>query len=158
MQIESKIIPQTKTTMPVQRLKEVAYPSQMSEDHIMLPNLHEKSTPQKEEIMFGMSNNQRCTATPPAIPERTVASNLDQFKEHVPDSKSGAGRRVTSPSSGIGPNPWNARKMSYQSERVMPNDDLALSKARAAGTRNYSPRVGIFKTLFFSIKIYDKIY
>ena len=133
--------------MPVQRLKEVAYPSLMSEQHIMITNLPEKSSPQKEEIMFGMSDNQFKNAvhtdTPPAIPERTVASNLDQFKEHIQTNKYGAGRRVTSPSSGIGPNPWNARKMSYQSERVMPNDDLAFSKARAAGTRNFSPRVGI---------------
>ena len=133
--------------MPVQRLKEMSYPSQMSEEHNIITNLPEKSTPRKEEIMFGMSNNHfksATTDTPPAIPERTVASNLDQFKE--PMNKSGATRRVTSPSSGIGPNPWNARKTSYHSERVMPNDDLALSKARAAGTRNYSPRVGIFNT------------
>ena len=131
--------------MPVQRLKEVVYPSQMSEEHIMIPSLPEKSASQREEIMFGMSNNQlKNAATPPAIPERTVASNLDQFKDY---NKSGASRRVTSPSSGIGPNPWNSRKASYQSERVMPNDDLALSKARKAGTRNYSPRVRDIKYL-----------
>ena len=137
--------------MPVQRLKEVAYPTQTSEEHMAVHKLPERSNSQKEVMSFGMSIPQiqypvNNTGTPPAIPERTVASNLDQFQEYMPSNKSASTRRVTSPSSGFGPNPWNARKTSYQSERVMPNDDLVISKARAAGTRNYSPRVGIFNT------------
>ena len=79
---------------------------------------------------------------PPQIPERTSASNLEQFKtsDSLPNNSTPL-RRITSPSSRGGPNPWNARKTSFQSERIVPNDDLALSRARAAGTRNYSPRV-----------------
>jgi hypothetical protein len=84
---------------------------------------------------------------PPIIPERTSASNLNQFKEYNDASNNHAilqkQKRVSSPSSsGLGPNRNYGlmRKTSYQSERVVPNDDLALSRARAAGARNFSPR------------------
>ena len=40
-----------------------------------------------------------------------------------------------------------ARKTSFQSDRIMPNDDLLLAKARAAGTRNYPNKVSNFPCL-----------
>ena len=135
--------------MPVQRLNEMSTPLEVSEEDNLSPKLHDYSNLPTEETNDGLQTNQSVTSididTPPSIPERTSASNLHQFKTIDPSSnKHVPNRRVTSPSSGNVSNPWMARKTSFQSERIVPNDDLVLSKARAAGTRNYSPRVSIF--------------
>ena len=132
--------------MPVQRLTETSKSMEISEGNPKVPmnqvinNLQEEETGESfaKEAMYKPHE----PSFPPQIPERTSASNLDQFKEsdNLPNNSTPI-RRITSPSSRGGPNPWNARKTSFQSERIVPNDDLALSRARAAGTRNYSPRV-----------------
>ena len=173
LQIDNEIVPQTKTTMPVQRLKEpqhTAYTSEDAEDKFVRPKTSGKPTEhndkQKQNISYNevYSNNfisnpvilETNNPPPPIIPERTSASNLNQFKEYTdaPDNHAilQKQKRVSSPSSsGLGPNRNYGlmRKTSYQSERVVPNDDLALSRARAAGARNFSPRVrfkNIYKT------------
>ena len=132
--------------MPVQRLNETSKSMKVSEGNPEVPMTQVKNN--LEELENGGSFVRETIhkppepSFPPQIPERTSASNLDQFKtsDNVPNISTPI-RRITSPSSRGGPNPWNARKTSFQSERIVPNDDLALSRARAAGTRNYSPRV-----------------
>ena len=132
--------------MPVQRLTETSKSMKLSEGNPEGPMTQVKNNLHEEENGGSSAREtiykQPEPSFPPQIPERTSASNLDQFKtsDNLPNSSTPI-RRITSPSSRGGPNPWNARKTSFQSERIVPNDDLALSRARAAGTRNYSPRV-----------------
>ena len=132
--------------MPVQRLNETTKSMKVSEGNPEVPMTQVKNNLQEEENGGSFAKETIYKppepSFPPQIPERTSASNLDQFKtsDNVPNISTPL-RRITSPSSRGGPNPWNARKTSFQSERIVPNDDLALSRARAAGTRNYSPRV-----------------
>ena len=132
--------------MPVQRLNETSKSLKVSEDNPEEPMSQVKNNLEEEGSGGSFAKGTICKphepSFPPQIPERTSASNLDQFKtsDNIPNSSTPI-RRITSPSSRGGPNPWNARKTSFQSERIVPNDDLALSRARAAGTRNYSPRV-----------------
>ena len=131
--MDQDIVPQTKTTMSVQRLKEppqISCKTEEEVDKFVRSNLI--SSPEIFE-----TNN----PPPPVIPERTAASNLNQYKDYNHPFVQKL-KRVSSPSGpGMGPNPWNVRKTSYQSERIVPNEDLALSRARAAGARNISPRV-----------------
>ena len=132
--------------MPVQRLNETSKSMKVSEGNPEVPMTQVKNNLQEEENGGSFAEETIYKppepSFPPQIPERTSASNLDQFKtSDNPPNSSTPHRRITSPSSRGGPNPWNARKTSFQSERIVPNDDLALSRARAAGTRNYSPRV-----------------
>ena len=132
--------------MPVQRLNETSKSMKVSEGNPEVPMAQVKSNLQEEETGGSLARETIYKppepSFPPQIPERTSASNLEQFKtsDSLPNNSTPL-RRITSPSSRGGPNPWNARKTSFQSERIVPNDDLALSRARAAGTRNYSPRV-----------------
>ena len=145
-------MPHSKITMPVQRLNEMPRSIEVSEEDSTSPKLHEHSTLAKEETNCCMQDNKIVTSietdTLPSVPERTSASNLHQFKTTDPSNNSVPNRRITSPSSGNSSNPWMARKTSFQSERIMPNDDLLLSKARAAGTRNYSPRVSTLLSFY----------
>ena len=132
--------------MPVNRLSEASKSIKVSEGNPEVPMTQVKNNLEEEETVGSFAKETISKSPepsfPPQIPERTSASNLDQFKtsDNLPNSSTPL-RRITSPSSRGGPNPWNARKTSFQSERIVPNDDLALSRARAAGTRNYSPRV-----------------
>ena len=132
--------------MPVQRLNETSKSMKVSEGNPEVPMTQVKNNLQEEENGGSFAEETISKppepSFPPQIPERTSASNMGQFKtsDNLPNSSIPL-RRITSPSSRGGPNPWNARKTSFQSERIVPNDDLALSRARAAGTRNYSPRV-----------------
>ena len=132
--------------MPVQRLNETSKSMKVSEGNPEVPMTQVKNNLQEEEAGGSFAKETiykpHEPSFPPQIPERTSASNLDQFKtsDNSPNHSTPL-RRITSPSSRGGPNPWNARKTSFQSERIVPNDDLALSRARAAGTRNYSQRV-----------------
>ena len=132
-QIDNEIVPQTKTVMSVQRLKEppqITCTTEEDVDKFVRSNLI--SSPE----VFDTNN-----PPPPVIPERTAASSLNQYKDYNHPFVQKL-KRVSSPSApGLGPNPWNARKLSYQAERIVPNEDLALSRARAAGARNISPRV-----------------
>ena len=133
--------------MSVQGFTEPPSPMGMSDESKISLKSKEKTKSQEQDSTIFPSSHQRSDCTEidpvPVAPERTSASNLDQFKAHMQSNKSAPSRRITSPSSGMGPNPWTARKISYQSERIVPNDDLALSKARASGARNFSPRVSI---------------
>ena len=148
LQIDTEIVPQTKTTMPVQRLKEPLHTSDTLEeedDKFVRPKISGKTEEQNDEQKQIMNYNEVYsnnlisnpvvleTNNPPApvIPERTSASNLKQ----------------------LGPNRNYGlmRKTSYQSERVVPNDDLAISRARAAGARKFSPRVCIKKVNRFTL-------
>ena len=138
-------MPQTKTVMSVQRLKEppqITCTTEEDVDKFVRSNLI--SSPE----VFDTNN-----PPPPVIPERTAASNLNQYKDYNHPFVQKL-KRVSSPSAaGMGPNPWNVRKTSYQSERIVPNEDLALSRARAAGARNISPRVG--DTSFIEINCFQ---
>ena len=132
--------------MPVQHLNETSKLIKVSEGNPEVAVTQVKNNLEEEETGGSFAKEtiykSREPSFPPQIPERTSASNLDQFKtSDNPPNNPAPHRRITSPSSRGGPNPWNARKTSFQSERIVPNDDLALSRARAAGTRNYSPRV-----------------
>lgn len=87
----------------------------------------------------------------PSPPYNLMVKNDFQFSEAIAQltvpERTTASRRVTSPSSGNASNLLVARKTSFQSDRIMPNDDLLLAKARAAGTRNYPNKVSNFQCL-----------
>ena len=150
--MEEEIIPQAKNTMSVQRLKEPTQISCSTEEEV---DEFVRSNLIGSPEIFETNN-----PPPPVIPERTAASNLNQYKDYNHPFVQKL-KRVSSPSAaGIGPNPWNVRKTSYQSERIVPNEDLALSKARAAGARNISPRVSVTILLYnlFSTQKFHRNY
>ena len=141
--------------MPVQQIHDTSSTPVVLERNNARSGLHETLNAPKWETNGNQKTSQILTSNnnnnPPSIPERTSASNLDQLKTSDLSKMPAPKRRVTSPSSGTPPNQWIARKTSFQCDRIVPNDDLVLSKARATGTRNYSPMVGIF--LLFKISV-----
>ena len=129
--------------MPVQHLNERSTLPALSKGEDVTPK--DQTSPSYNLMMkndFQFSEG----STHPTVPERTAARSLYPLKtnDSVNNSSSSSSRRVTSPSSGNASNPLVARKTSFQSDRIMPNDDLLLAKARAAGTRNYPNKVSNF--------------